>query len=256
LTTPPLSANGITPSRVPANRRRPLPSSRLAIASSSSRTARSSAAIEARSLSDSAGLLACTASWRARSSWVPTSASAFSWLRRRCSTRVALRSCCCSEASRWSICWARAMPEGLSAPRSSLFWPTSSCCTRARRCCCCSSPCRPWLYNPAVDMRRTVMIAPLAPHGGQQGLEHRVGGGDDLGRGLVGLLVAQQVGRLLLQVHAAHRFALGRHLGVDRGLRLVAQAGVAGLGAGARGQPGQAAGQRQGAALEQFALVE
>src|SRR5690606_10722366 len=246
----------MTPSRVPANRRRPLPSSRLAIASSSLRTARSSAAIEARSRSDRAGLLACTVSTRARSSCWPTSASAPSWVRSRCSTRVALRSCCCSEDRAWSICWARAMPEGLSAPRSSLLWLTSSCCARAMRCCCCIRPCRPCWYGAAVDMRSALMVGPLAAHGRQQGLEHGVGGGDDLGRGLVGLLVAQQVGRLFLQVHPAHRFALGDDLGVDRALGFVAEAGMARLRAGAGGESGQAAGERYGAAVEQLALVD
>src|SRR5690606_2044771 len=93
-------------------------------------------------------------------------------------------------------------------------------------------------------------------HRAEQGLEHLVGGLDDLRGGLVGLLVTQQVGSLLVEVDARHRLALGNHLRVDRALRLEAEVGVARLAAGAAGELGQARGQADAAAVEDAVGVD
>src|SRR5690606_40667068 len=95
-----------------------------------------------------------------------------------------------------------------------------------------------------------------AARGAEQGLGRRVGGRDDLRGGLVGLLVTQQVGSLLVEVDARHRLALRDDLRVDRALRLQAQVGVARLAAGAAGELGQARGQADAAAVEDAVGVD
>src|SRR5690606_36748622 len=74
--------------------------------------------------------------------------------------------------------------------------------------------------------------------------------------GLVGLLVTQQVGSLLVEVDARYRLALGDHLRVDGALRFQAQVSMARLAAGAARELGQARGQADAAAVEDAVGVD
>ena len=95
----------------------------------------------------------------------------------------------------------RVAPIGSSAGEL-MRRPVAICsCVRASRACASSS-------SPSVGGVHAGRGHPHAhrPHRPEQRVEQRVGDPHHLGRRLVGLLVAQQVGRFLVEVHARYRF--------------------------------------------------
>src|SRR5574337_989964 len=110
---------------------------------------------------------------------------------------VMLRWYCAESAIRCDMSSARAAPTG-SSDGWLIRLPVLSCVLRSDR-----SLCR-FIMLPTdccwIQLVETRMV--LTPHRAEQRVENAVGRADDLGRGLVGLLVAHQVGGFLVQVHA------------------------------------------------------
>src|SRR6185437_15850500 len=186
----------------------------LAWPSSCWRSCTSSAAMSPRVPSDCEPLTACSTRVRTRCSTLVTLPRLWSSRLRRALAAVMLRWYCAVSAIWWPRSSARAAPTGSSdgwvmrLPVLSCWFSVAMLLCRSsmvfRDCCCIQT----------VETRMGDLLDRL--HGGEQGLEQGAGRADDLRRGLVGLLVAHEVGRLLIQVHAGHAL-LRRHGLVEHG---------------------------------------